>query len=202
MSDSLTSFAFGGNTPRMTSKEISEMVGSRHDKVKQSIKRLVRRNIIKPPLTVKHEFFDATGRRRSTSSYVFQGEQGKKDSFVVLAQIAPQYIGNMVDAWGRTESSLADLLSALEAFDVPKGMQDMYVYAIREKETGRIKLGISIDPEERLKQLQTGNSQTLELVAYCKANNRFNDERAAHLKAKQYHIRGEWFAEKALEVIG
>ena len=94
-------------------------------------------------------------------------------------------------------TSLDSLLEALDDFDVPDDLPDMYVYAIREAETGRIKIGISKDPAERLKQLQVGNSQELELVAYKKADNRFSDERAAHFINSDAHIRGEWFDAEA-----
>ena len=88
---------------------------------------------------------------------------------------------------------LDSLISAIEDFEVPENLQDLYVYAIRELDSGRIKLGISIDPSRRLKQLQTGNSSKLELVAYKKADNRFNDEKKLHDMAKDFNIRGEWF---------
>lgn len=45
--------------------------------------------------------------------------------------------------------------------------------------------------------MQTGNSQSLELVAYRKASNRFQDEAAIHAKNAQHRIRGEWFSESA-----
>ncbi|MBV5307905.1 BRO family protein, partial [Chromatium okenii] len=67
----------------------------------------------------------------------------------------------------------SELIYALNNFEIPSDLPDMYVYAIREKNTGNIKLGISKDPESRLQQLQTANSGELELVAYRKAINRF-----------------------------
>lgn len=85
------------------------------------------------------------------------------------------------------------VIDALKDFDVPEDMPDMYVYAIREDESGRIKLGISRNPEQRLKQLQTGNSQKLSLVAYKKAGNGAADEAALHEANKDLHVRGEWF---------
>lgn len=85
------------------------------------------------------------------------------------------------------------VIDALKDFDVPEDMPDMYVYAIREDESGRIKLGISRNPEQRLKQLQTGNSQKLSLVAYKKAGNGAVDEAALHEANKDLHVRGEWF---------
>lgn len=96
---------------------------------------------------------------------------------------------------------MAEIIKALNEFEIPDDLPDMYVYAIREKQTGNIKIGISKDPEERLKQLQIGNSSDLELVTYKKADNRFKDEKALHLGAMAYHIRGEWFNECAMEVM-
>ena len=93
------------------------------------------------------------------------------------------------------------VLDALNDFEVPEDLPDMYVYAIREKDTGNIKLGISRDPQKRLRQLQTGNSSALELVAYHKAENRFTDERELHADAALHKIRGEWFSASALEVM-
>ncbi|PQJ95882.1 GIY-YIG nuclease family protein [Chromatium okenii] len=96
---------------------------------------------------------------------------------------------------------LLDVLRALDEFEVPDDLPNMYVYAIKEKSTGNIKLGISRDPKSRLRQLQTGNSSELELIAYRKAENRFQDEKDLQQLATDYHIRGEWFSPSALEVM-
>lgn len=93
------------------------------------------------------------------------------------------------------------ILEALNDFEVPEELPDMYVYAIREQETGRVKLGISKDPEQRLRTLQTGNSSKLELVAYKKAENRFKDEQQLHKLAANEHIRGEWFEGGAVRLV-
>ena len=89
------------------------------------------------------------------------------------------------------------ILQALTDFEVPEDLPDLYVYAIRETETRRIKLGISRNPEARLKQLQTANSQRLELIGYRAATNRYADEKALHSANAELHIAGEWFSEGA-----
>lgn len=94
-----------------------------------------------------------------------------------------------------------DIIRAMESFDVPDDLPDMFVYAIREKDTGNIKLGISRDPKQRLKQLQTGNSSQLELVAYRKAENRYRDERAIHAAADAHRLHGEWFSSSVIGVM-
>lgn len=85
------------------------------------------------------------------------------------------------------------IIDALYSLEVPDDLPDLYVYAIKEIDTGNVKLGISRDPERRLKQLQIGNSSRLELVAYRKAENRFTDERQLHHYNAALRIHGEWF---------
>jgi hypothetical protein len=85
------------------------------------------------------------------------------------------------------------IIAALEDFEIPENLPPMYVYAIRNKTTRRVKLGISQNPERRLKELQIGNDCELELVAFRKAENRFKDEKALHRENAPLRVRGEWF---------
>lgn len=79
----------------MSSQQISELVDSRHDKVKQSIERLAERGAIQlPPLgEVKNHLGQAV------SVY----EVCKRDSFVVVAQLSPEFTAALVDRWQELE---------------------------------------------------------------------------------------------------
>jgi phage anti-repressor protein len=88
--------------------------------------------------------------------------------------------------------SVQEMLDAIIDIDVP--MDDLFVYAIREEETGRVKIGISADPESRLRALQVGNSQKLTLERVIPAPHRFADEIAYHKQNIEHSVRGEWFA--------
>lgn len=90
-----------------------------------------------------------------------------------------------------------NIIEALNNFEVPDDIPNMYVYAIKNKDTGNIKLGISKNPEQRLKQLQTGCDGKLELIAYRKADNGYRDEVQLHHENNQYAIHGEWFTKDA-----
>ena len=92
-------------------------------------------------------------------------------------------------------SDARSILNALNDFEIPDDLPDMYIYAIQEAETKRVKIGISRDPQMRLKQLQTGNSQELVLIASRKAENRFKDESLLHRENRDLRVRGEWFQE-------
>lgn len=93
----------------MTSLEIAELVGSRHDKVKQSIERLVGRGVIAfPPLGEK----PTAGR--PVSYYLFEGEQGKRDSIIVVAQLCPEFTARLVDRWRELEEQIRKPMSEIE----------------------------------------------------------------------------------------
>ena len=93
---------FNHNQQSMTSLDISELVQSRHDKVKQSIERLAERGVITlPPMGEK-----ATAGR-PTTFYVFSGEQGKRDSIIVVAQLSPEFTAVLVDRWQELERQQA-----------------------------------------------------------------------------------------------
>jgi len=71
---------------------------------------------------------------------------------------------------------------------------NMYIYIIEAKEN-KIKIGISKDPEKRLKQLQTGSFDKLKLVYKVEVKK----EQSRYLEKKIHHnnnfnrINGEWF---------
>lgn len=87
----------------MTSREISELVNSRQDSVRRTIERLAERGVIAlPPMVEK-----ATAGRPAVE-YVFSGEQGKRDSIVVVvAQLSPEFTAALVDRWQALERAHA-----------------------------------------------------------------------------------------------
>jgi phage regulator Rha-like protein len=102
---------------RMTSREIAELVESRHDKVKQSIERLVERGVISsPPLG---ENLPGVQGGRPGTEYIFTGEQGKRDSIVVVAQLSPEFTAKLVDRWQELEKQLSSNKLAVPDFSNP-----------------------------------------------------------------------------------
>jgi predicted GIY-YIG superfamily endonuclease len=69
-----------------------------------------------------------------------------------------------------------------------------FVYIITNGED--YKVGVSVDPEKRLKQLQTGNSKKLSIVSTFEVSKKvvFAMEKEAHkLICAKYQKSGEWF---------
>ncbi|EFF5377198.1 DNA-binding protein [Escherichia coli] len=97
------------NAIKMTSIEIAELVGSRHDKVKQSIERLAVRGVIRNPPMVVFEKINNLGLLRGVEAYVFEGEQGKRDSIIVVAQLSSEFTARLVDRWRELEGATAKI---------------------------------------------------------------------------------------------
>lgn len=86
-----------GNTATMSSREIAELVGSRHSDVMRTIDRLAEKGVILgcAPSAYTHE--------QNGQPYA-QYLVNKRDSFVVVAQLSPEFTARLVDRWQELES--------------------------------------------------------------------------------------------------
>lgn len=92
----------------MSSREIADLVESRHDKVKQSIERLAARGVIQlPPMgEVKNHLGQTVQEYRLI----------KRDTYVVVAQLSPEFTARLVDRWQELEEG--------QRFDPVKALND------------------------------------------------------------------------------
>ncbi|OJH45196.1 hypothetical protein IE00_05935 [Paracoccus sp. SM22M-07] len=100
----------GGADPTMSSREIAELVEARHDNVKVTIERLSEKAIV--TFTAVQE--KSSGGRPGTVYHV-----NKRDSFVVVAQLCPQFTARLVDRWQELEEQKASGTLALPDFADP-----------------------------------------------------------------------------------
>ncbi|EPK6501882.1 phage antirepressor KilAC domain-containing protein [Klebsiella aerogenes] len=92
-------------TASITSLEISELVRKRHDNVKRTIATLAESGVIRAP---QIEVFEEINNLRLTvkrERFIFAGEQGKRDSIIVVAQLSPEFTARLVDRWQELEAS-------------------------------------------------------------------------------------------------
>lgn len=82
----------------MSSQEIAELVDSDHPKVKQSIERLMKRGAIKSYSPMGNGIVARNGVE--TSVYLLE----KRDSYVVVAQLSPEFTARLVDRWQELEA--------------------------------------------------------------------------------------------------
>lgn len=91
----------------MTSQDIAVLVDSRHDDVKRSIERLAERGIIElPPMA---EIKTAT---KPTKVY----QIGKRESYIIVAQLSPEFTAALVDRWQELESK--------QQFNIPQTLPE------------------------------------------------------------------------------
>jgi len=78
------------------------------------------------------------------------------------------------------------------------------IYAIRCEEPVAYKFGVSVDPVQRLLELQIANPSKLYLVAECGFSNALDIESRIHNYLSESRIRGEWFlpTDDTLEIVG
>ena len=185
----------------MTSREIAELVGSRHDKVKQSIQRLSSfqfnddRTVKREPVISEPPMGDGAKSANGTVErvYIFAGEQGKRDSFVVVAQLCPEFTARLVDRWQELEKQVAQ-----PSFQIPASLSEALRLAADQAE--------QIEQQQALIEQQkpavqfvdqyvesTGLKGFRQVAKLLKANEReLRDFLISH--KIMYRIGGEWTA--------
>lgn len=148
----------------MSSQEIADLVESRHDSVKRTVERLAERGAIQlPPLgEVKNHL--------GQSVAVYQ--IGKRDSYVVVAQLSPEFTARLVDRWQELESQ--------QAMQVPKSLPEA------------LRLAADLaEQQQQLKQELAAAAPKVEFVdRYCSANGSMSFRQVAKLlNAKEPEFR-------------
>lgn len=85
----------------MTSREIAELVEKRHDNVVRTIENLVTAGAITPPQ------FEEVPNDGPGPRMIGQCRVGKRDSYVIVAQLSPEFTARLVDRWQELEAERA-----------------------------------------------------------------------------------------------
>lgn len=89
----------------MSSREIADLLEVRHDNVKRTIETLASRGVIQLPQS--EEVPNHLGQRVSVYQLV------KRDTYVVVAQLSPEFTARLVDRWQQLEQAEAPKLPDL-----------------------------------------------------------------------------------------
>jgi len=98
----------GAAPQTMTSREMADLTEKRHDSVKRTIDILAGKGVIGQPHRVDGE---KAGNNTVEVLYLI----GKRDSYVVVAQLSPEFTARLVDRWQELEAAVADPLAGLPA---------------------------------------------------------------------------------------
>jgi len=69
-----------------------------------------------------------------------------------------------------------------------------------QQSNGDYKIGYSVDVEKRLRELQTGNSDSLR-IKFIIPDSTISFEQYIHTLCSRYHIQGEWFKEEVVDFL-
>ncbi|MBD3768008.1 MAG: phage antirepressor KilAC domain-containing protein [Gammaproteobacteria bacterium] len=95
----MTNMILTNNELTMSHIDIAELVGSRADSVKRTVDRLAEKGVIQlPPLV---------DVKNSKNQLVKEYRINKRDSYVVVAQLSPEFTAKLVDRWQELESKQA-----------------------------------------------------------------------------------------------
>ncbi|MGS5666945.1 Rha family transcriptional regulator, partial [Acinetobacter baumannii] len=110
----------------MTSQEIADLVQARHDNVKRTIETLINSGVIASP-QIEEMVTTANNRQYTSQVYLFEGEQGKRDSIIIVAQLSPQFTAKLVDRW-------IELEQAKQQFQLPTTFSQALLLAAQLEE--------------------------------------------------------------------
>lgn len=120
------------SVPTMTSREIAELVESRHDTVKLCIERLADRGTITLPPMVE------VSNSGAGPKVIAEYHVGKRDSYVIVAQLSPEFTARLVDRWQELEAAAS--LAGLPDFTNPAASARAWADQVEAREALRLEL--------------------------------------------------------------
>lgn len=130
MSEASLALISAVNPIAMNHKEIADLVGKRPDNVKRTIETLVESGVIHKPQIEVCGRINGLGLKQQEEVYVFKGEQGKRDSIVVVAQLCPEFTAKLVDRWLELEKEKAGR-KASSQYAVPQTLSEALMFAAK-----------------------------------------------------------------------
>lgn len=151
----------------MSSLEIADLVQSRHDSVKRTIERLVESGVIQcPPLVdIKNH------QNRDMQVYVFESEQGKRDTTIIVAQLSPTFLGTVVDRWMELEKQYALAFRPSYMIEDPVARAKKWI----EEETAKQQVQIQLVEAVQVIEVMQPTVDAYELIAGKKGSMCFQD---------------------------
>lgn len=98
---------------KMTSQQMAKLCEKRHDSVKRTIETLMDKGVISYPQTV---IGIKAANGIAPLHYVFEGEQGRIDSIIVVAQLSPEFTAALVKRWDELERGVAPAMQIPQSF--------------------------------------------------------------------------------------
>ncbi len=160
---------------RMSSREIADLVGSRHDSVKRAMERLQEKAVVSfsPSVETSHQ---GPGSRPVEVYLV-----NKRDSFVVVAQLCPEFTAALVDRWQELEGQV---VATLPDFTNPAAAARAWADQVEQKqvaEQARLLLTVEVKAQAtKIEHLENLFKEGMTPAQFCKGLNGVNVMQVGH----------------------
>ncbi|WP_180110214.1 phage antirepressor KilAC domain-containing protein [Acinetobacter sp. YH12138] len=121
----------------MTSQQIADLVQLRHDNVKRTIETLVNSGVIVQP-QIEDGIKSANGV--IPKLYVFEGDQGERDTTIIVAQLSPQFLGQVVDQWRFLKQQMLEMVRPSYMIEDPVARAKKWIEEQTAKQEAEAKL--------------------------------------------------------------
>lgn len=138
------------NIETMSSKQIADVVNSRHDSVKRTIERLAEKGVISQPPLVDGE--------KSANGIIEKLYMvNERDSYVVVAQLCPEFTAKLVDYWQATKNQQPVVALPTTYLDALKAL-------VQTEEEKQLAITQVVNLENQVNQL-TPKAKALDVIA-------------------------------------
>lgn len=184
-----------GQQATMSSREIADLVESRHADVMRSIERLMERGVIAgyAPMAYTHE---------QNGVQYKEYRLNKRDTLVVVAQLSPEFTARVVDRWQELEAMTA---VALPDFTNPAEAARAWAHEFEQKQQAQQALEVArpkVQFFDRLVERNTLMSATQvaqKLGLSAVTMNKMLDELGVYSRnVKRARVFQQWFIDKGL----
>lgn len=179
------------NQQSMTSQQVADLVGKRHDNVKRTILSLNTAGVIQLPQIeeVKNE------RGQTVVLYRFTGEQGKRDSIIVVAQLSPEFTAALVDRWSELERQVVQQPQIPQSFAEALQLAADQALQIEQNAPKVAHYDKVVDRHTLLTATQVGQKIGLSAIMLNRVLVEIGVYNKAHKRGKAFK---QWFIDKGL----
>lgn len=154
----------------MSSLEIAELTGKRHDNVKRTIETMVKNGVIVLPQFEEVKQNQSTSPNNKTLVYLFSGDAGRLDSITVVAQLSPEFTKALVERWDELEKQKSQ-----PALPSVKELALMVIQAEEEKER------LALEVEEKAAKIEADAPKVAFVENYVESNKTYSLRQAAKM---------------------
>lgn len=155
------------NAVTMSSLEIAELVNFRHNNVKRTIRTLAEKGVIRSAQIEFSERINNLGFNVKQEYYLFTGEQGKRDSIIVVAQLSPEFTARLVDRWQELEEQLNKPI-------IPQTLPEALRLAADLAEENQLLIAANQEQTQKIESLESLFKHGQSVPQFCKKLNGVN----------------------------